>query len=530
MTTVRSVENVNIEKYPAEIAPADKDRHITVGDLHGNPIKLLHFLVRENVFKLSEDNYNYLVQLYNRDYSKIPPEDVASIQKQDFEAFKKILDSVVINPMAGVRLIGDFLADRGNNDYLNLLVLQKLVSTDVPVEIMISNHDMEFLIAYANRHFKSSLGKEQAKSLFALGDSIENGAVDIKEVVRLVENIYKPCLRAISYSVDKTKNPPDLTLYTHAPLVDKEIPETIIELAQKYGIEPKLDTIDNFTSTIDEINKCFLKEAIQKDGLEKEKEAFYGVNTNEPENVVEERTKAVDKSRPLPAGHPLFKIMWSRNTRNKPANLEFQPQNFNVKLAHGHVGPSDEVFHAINQPAKSLLPNMYNLDSMLGRPPKFGQNFSVGTYHLLNGNDTPAKKLKYEIPPKDHLLNISQEFQTQPSRAISMQKLNDYAKHVKETSQSKTSGGLLGVFGRGKEIHKMLAVDKLITLLKNPQANSQFSSEEVKAIRNCKANDPLKGIIQEMDKNKIMPRQFIEVENQPKETFRDKFRISKPTY
>ena len=43
--------------------------------------------------------------------------------------------------------MGDILADRGNNDYLTLKLLEKLHSLEIPYEIMLSNHDLWFIEA-----------------------------------------------------------------------------------------------------------------------------------------------------------------------------------------------------------------------------------------------------------------------------------------------------------------------------------------------------------------------------------------------
>lgn len=62
------IHDVNIEKYPQSFEPHQGS--LTVGDLHGNPVKLLYSLIRHNAFKFKEgidpeQAYDEFVTLYN---------------------------------------------------------------------------------------------------------------------------------------------------------------------------------------------------------------------------------------------------------------------------------------------------------------------------------------------------------------------------------------------------------------------------------------------------------------------------------
>jgi hypothetical protein len=61
------VGEVNLNISPLLQLEEEKDQgdqEVTVGDLHGNAIKLLFFLVQEGIFKIDESNYDRLVRCY----------------------------------------------------------------------------------------------------------------------------------------------------------------------------------------------------------------------------------------------------------------------------------------------------------------------------------------------------------------------------------------------------------------------------------------------------------------------------------
>ena len=120
-------------------------------------------------------------------------------------AFNKILSNAKLNKQKSLILVGDELSDRGNNDYFTLLVLQKLRNEDFDVEIMLSNHSMEFIQDFEKPHMtgKARLGRGQARSLENLAKLIKQVLVDEKEVKQIVHECYIPTIRAIGYTTKK---------------------------------------------------------------------------------------------------------------------------------------------------------------------------------------------------------------------------------------------------------------------------------------------------------------------------------------
>lgn len=74
----------------------------------------------------------------------------------------------------------------------------------VPIDILVSNHSIEFICAYeeykpGGRGFKSKiLSKEVAYSLNSLGKLVEEGIIEAKEVITIAQKNYCPNLKLIS--------------------------------------------------------------------------------------------------------------------------------------------------------------------------------------------------------------------------------------------------------------------------------------------------------------------------------------------
>ena len=215
---------------------------ITLGDLHANAIKLVHALVRYGVCDIEAGAFKALLVADEKDF-------LACIQDKLQIKDKKIL----------VRLIGDIVADRGENDLYVLAVLDKLRSNNVPVTTLISNHDVELILAYEAYQKKGKvLGTrgdrgimpEQKQSLIALSQSIASGQVVSKaEFERLMDTVYLPTLKLIDYRLTDT-TPKHITVFTHAP-IDLD---GIYELSNQFNIPYQAESVEELAHTIDQIN------------------------------------------------------------------------------------------------------------------------------------------------------------------------------------------------------------------------------------------------------------------------------------
>lgn len=192
---VEGIENVY--QYPTHLATCSGS--LTVGDLHGNAVKLFHMLFKHQVirFKPGLDpnaEYKKLVSLYEaldtKNWGQNNPEEVVR-EIRDF--FQKL---EVKDPNVLIRLIGNELADRGCNDYMTLKLLEFLNQNKIKTTVLLSNHGSVFLNAYEryvldpnNQQFVSNIhlmsSPEQWKSITPLEQLINQGIVSKEEITSI---------------------------------------------------------------------------------------------------------------------------------------------------------------------------------------------------------------------------------------------------------------------------------------------------------------------------------------------------------
>ena len=188
---------------------------VTLGDLHGNAKKLMHFLVKHRVFKADSNRYQQLCRLYDR---------VGLDATRFKQGFSALIDNWPIEDAPQrpglVRLIGDVFADRGVNDYLTLRVLKRLTDKGIQYTLHMANHDIaalahftqdkkplhDSLAAFKNCKLEVLDGKSrevnQSRSLFALEKWIQDGVVTRSEVADLFNINVVPALKLIDYNIN----------------------------------------------------------------------------------------------------------------------------------------------------------------------------------------------------------------------------------------------------------------------------------------------------------------------------------------
>lgn len=231
---------VDLAELPKKEHSFDSGLTYTFPDMHGNTIKLVNTLIRIGVFtQITKQQYQILVETYNyldKQTHKICESidgssgvcmmnfGFASKRKIEkyLQQFNEIIQQVNVNNNVSVRMLGDMLADRGSNDALTLMVLDRLHTERVNYEIIFSNHDMDFLINLQN------IGSDRiepdtlpgytddqycGRSFIGLSYSVKVGALNKQEVINTIENAYLPYLKLASYfhSFD------ELNIFTHAP-------------------------------------------------------------------------------------------------------------------------------------------------------------------------------------------------------------------------------------------------------------------------------------------------------------------------
>jgi hypothetical protein len=339
------IHDIDIYTYPLHKHPSTPtvDDVLTLGDLHGNAVKLLYFLIYMNVVDMDDDQYGLFVYLYN-----LPVHDLG---RGHIVAFNTCINDIrIINPTA-IRLIGDVLADRGSNDYFTLKLLDLLCNKHISIEILLSNHDIEFICAYDSSAPKNipippffMMPDKQLKRIengkpimedctpyvrslanFDLLLNSPNNLITHDELVALSTSTnchYRKLLTLIAYHVDSETN--TLSIFTHAP---NEL-SLIRKLADFFHLTYKDNTLFDLTNTIDNINRCFKKYADANTIIE-----LFGIES-----------------------HPLYLLIGNREYDED--NMVFEQNGYRLKYCHGH--------HGQGRTPAALRAHVTNLDNYLG--------------------------------------------------------------------------------------------------------------------------------------------------------------------
>lgn len=332
MSITHIKEQVDIYTLPSVDTnhKADAGAQITIGDLHANAMKLIFLLIKQGIAtNLSKKNYAELVRIYKL--------SVNDLTQADLNSFHNILNTLEFNNKVTLRLIGDELGDRGSNDYFILKILEKLRLKKVPVEILLSNHGVEFIEASEQNSFEPILldCNWHAPSMRDLNRLIEKKLVSKEEVQRLSNTAYKPTLKAISYSLNDDQS--GITLYSHAP-IDVNV---IAMVAKKLKVPFNDDTAVELGKTIDCINIEFQK-YVQTNTVH----TLYG-----PEVMMDGYSGQFIS----PESSPFEFLMWNRFYDTQVINRSQEHKGYSINYVHGH------------DPSGVTSGHIYNVDNALGK-------------------------------------------------------------------------------------------------------------------------------------------------------------------
>jgi hypothetical protein len=352
---IRKSTHIDITQLPSPDKLHDQDEY-TIGDTHGNALYLLHFLLTKNILVTDRETFNQFATLYKAHDGHIKKfkENNTLLNKtaivKDLIHFHSLLDKMQINHEAirkkiKVRLIGDELADRGADDYLTLRLLERLVEGHIHLEIIISNHGLEFLRAFHHRDYSFGLGPGQSDSMINLNTLLTASIIATSQIEELYKKIYFKHLVAIGYQIDP-QNSKQMVLYTHAP-----VPSRIVKDLCRY-LCTFFDSND-LPKTIDTINLRFLQ-LIQ--------------NPNDFDHYFPLIGDIVYN-----AEHPLDSLVWCRMEDDNDISNLLRPRqiyDYLLTYVHGH--------HNKGKVPQHKQAYVYNLDGMLGM-----WDNTVGEYAVL---------------------------------------------------------------------------------------------------------------------------------------------------
>lgn len=355
---MRDAVTKNISHCPAPKACVAGD--YTLGDLHGNALKLLFFLLNEGIADLAERDGQTRDDLYDR-FASLYSKESNDLTADDISEFNLILAQLRFRKPSQqlVRLIGDVLADRGSNDYFTLKLIQRMRQAGVNLRINLSNHDGEFIHNYLDRRH-GALDPDQSRSLVGLKLLESKGLVSHAEVDAIWRECYVPAIKVFDYHIDRSQTPPKFTLFSHAPVGL----ETVRACAAKIGVEYDESNADALAATIDQIN-VYCQEHLADGDTD-----FLELNSGGASDPGWYSNGCAISIR-----HPFLRAMWNRFTGETDAHKTLGLDGFG-DLEHcekqtidldNRAGFSLAGVHGHEGPAATTHANRYNLDTDLGK-------------------------------------------------------------------------------------------------------------------------------------------------------------------
>lgn len=244
--------HLDSEPNPTFAFNSSVDFH-TLGDLHGNALYLLHFLITHGLARFTpgqRPSDQDLIDLGLTDlaprtfyqmFSAIYDKPIDFWTDKNIHVVDRVLEHLEIAPNAHIRLLGDLLCDRGRNDYFTLKLLVHLIrNRRSPLKILLSNHDMELIGRYESKKNKSIVERFSEVSGLKIHDEFTYNHQKIKGQTRsfiglrelLLANVitepdftalfteYTASLQLLSYDHNAEGK---LVIYSHAPINEIDI-------------------------------------------------------------------------------------------------------------------------------------------------------------------------------------------------------------------------------------------------------------------------------------------------------------------
>ena len=347
--------------------PLDVDKehkHISLGDVHGNVMKLIYTLIEEGFLVIEEKEYYSLNYIY-----ETSPDE---LDRTDINMFKDILDSAKVNKDKSITIIGDELSDRGNNDWFMLLLLKKLHEAQLDIDILISNHSVDFIRRISR--IGGSIDPAVTSSYENMKILYANGIISSDEILDVVTNHYILMVKALNYSISLEE---ELTIYSHAPVGL----ETVEALARKLNVDYDEKNPASIMRTIDNINKKtneLLVNGELAQLLKQEADSVYSL---------------INGKAPIPPEYPFIRLIWNRGL-GKELRMKSKDGSFEIKDVHGHIGRGP-IMAEDGLPS----PNHQNLDNYFGKGSN-AQKAAIGSriqHFTRRSPENPVNTLKYQL-------------------------------------------------------------------------------------------------------------------------------------
>lgn len=315
--------------------PEGGQKQLTLGDQHGNFLKLLYSVLEKGVVSgITDNDYRSLVTLEHNHLEALVRLQDPNLQElakrqiqQQIAAFDKIIDKLVVNADSQgmlLRLIGDVLADRGSNDYFTLSLIAKLKEKGLKFEVVLSNHDDAYLrpdVILGTAEVNQAISRDNMLLLE------QHGLLD-QDKVKAIKQTYNASIKLFSYNIEvDSQGVTSLNIFNHAiagPLCLQNMIQKYPEIFQ--GITYRVDSIENLCKTIDAVNEKFQQFLSQPEGI-----ARYTAIQQAEENASQVKLNATST--------PFWHLIWNRRLQKGDT---WQPiEGVVIRTGHGHVGEKD---------------------------------------------------------------------------------------------------------------------------------------------------------------------------------------------
>jgi hypothetical protein len=380
MSTRIIEREVDIYQYPTCFEA--NFQSLTLGDLHGNAVKLLYFLIYHQVITFKpgfepNETYESFVTIYS-EFAKWMEFDATSLSQENYtfiaglmENFDEFMGCLKINNKQIIlRFLGDEMADRGCCDYFTLRLFKFLQENGVNLTILASNHGCEFIFAYEQwltnpqRPPRRCIINEQKMSFLRLKFLLDSDIVSMAEVITLINNYYKPRLKLLDAYIDD-----GVWLFSHAPIQFDAIKFT----ANYFSLTYEDDTEQALARTIKKINSHF---------QEKVKNNQVNECCNFPLSIEVQSMHSEQISL-----WPVVYITWNRwnNLKNTKKARPSYLHGYKIYYVHGHEN------------IKGQYPQIYSLETYCGKEAYQEQVAKVNEARKLLRNLQGESMLRHNI-------------------------------------------------------------------------------------------------------------------------------------
>lgn len=320
-------EDTDITKHPGDkakgrlSADVGSNHQITIGDLHGNALKLLHILVRHGIFEISENDYQRFAEIYEKEAKNFDFSDAGNKARKeaaDIEA-KQIAIGKEFNQLNPKRLpvtdpslssvaiklkelqtqwrdlaakkkevhANDSTLTKPEIDEFHEILgratvrakpLLRLIGDDLgdrgandyfTLKIFEKLHKQKvpYEVLFSDHGQEMVMTLKNSSGAHVIGNLTQKGSLlrflalrednRIPAQTDMISQTYLPHIKLISYSITKHPQDPDKKEMTLFTHAPVDVVKKVIALAKAFGLNSDVSTWQKLQKTIDDINTRF---------------------------------------------------------------------------------------------------------------------------------------------------------------------------------------------------------------------------------------------------------------------------------